>query len=827
MVRGRAFILSSRAALRPREATARRSRPPLAPNPRFMSDHVRSCAPASAPLPAPRIRLHPLAGWTLGALGLTSLAACSSGDWTPPPAAPAPAPKVDVEQVLDLMEDRGVFVYEHEYADGTRVLLDRRPGGAVAPMMAAPWNLGAQAGAAPQQPAASTNLASGTSGRESGPSGSRRSSADQDAGSVAEVRGPGDQPADVFHPDKDVPVTPLYGGRVIVHMASLPKHTNYVTENSAYTRRMLYELHETLLHQDWEWHDLRPRVARDYATEDMLILTPEAAASYPNARELSVRPLGNEEPFAASVLYGQVTEVGDVYRVTPSTTGGSATTEPVDVPVGDALAVERGTVFTFYLRPDVLWQPAVGDADGEDYDIRDQYVDAEDVYFSWAVYNNPQVDCDEKRFQFKKISDAEIVDDLTVRFFYQEQYYSALDSIGRSLTLLPSHLYNLADADNPWHDPGASASAQAKHVNENPHNQMWVGLGPYQVSEWNQQYVEAERFEGYFDPENGGYFDTIRYRVIDNDETAMNALLNGELDYFERVKSSDYFGARTQSEAFTRNFVKGYKYLGNYGYTCWNTQRSKFSDKRVRQALAHAFDADTFLRDNYKNLARQITGPIPYSSAGYNHDVEPFPFDPDRAIELLEEAGWIDTDGDGVVDKDGEALEIEFMMPSGNDASKTLGQFLQEAFERIGVRLSITEREWATFLEQMKSRDFDAVNLAWVPDLESDPEQVWHSKWGAPDVKSSNNSGIQEPELDAIILEGQRELDREQRQEVWKRLHAYVYDWQPYLFGYNVPRKFAINKKIRGMELFAVDPGYSVRRWYYVDPSVPGTRATR
>lgn len=787
-----------------------------------MSDHVRSCASESAVLPASRLRLHPLAGLALGALGLSSLAACSSGDWSPPPAGPAPAPEIDVAKALDLMEERGVYVYEHEYADGTRVLLDRRPGGAAAPMIAAPWTGAAPASGVPVQPNAANNLAG-----NNGASSSRSSSGAADVGSVAEVRGPGDQPADVFHPDKDEPATPLYGGRVIVHMASLPKHTNYVTENSAYTRRMLYEFHESLLHQDWEWHDLRPRVARDYATEDMLILQPEAAANYAAARDLSVRPLGNEEPFAASVLFGTITQDGDSYRVTPATSGGSAATEPIDVPAADTLAVERGTVFTFYLRPDVRWQPAVGDADGENYDIRDQFVDAEDVYFSWDVYNNPQVDCDEKRFQFKKISDAEIVDDLTVRFFYQEQYYLAADSIGRSMTLLPSHLYNLADEDNPWHDAGASTSAQAKHINENPHNQMWVGTGPYQVTEWNQQYVEAERFDGYFDPENGGYFDKIRYRVIDNDETAMNAVLNGELDYFERVKSADYFGARTQTETFKRDFVKGYKYLGNYGYTCWNSQRTKFADKRVRQALAHAFDADTYLRDNYKNLARQITGPIPFSSAGYNHDVQPFPFDPDRAIELLEEAGWIDTDGDGVVDKDGEALEIEFMMPSGNDASKSLGQFLQEAFERIGVRLTITEREWATFLELMKSRDFDAVNLAWVPDLESDPEQVWHSKWGAPEVKSSNNSGIREPELDAIILEGQRELDRDARQEVWKRLHEFVYDWQPYLFGYNVPRKFAINNKIRGMELFAVDPGYSVRRWYYVDPSVPGTRTTR
>jgi ABC-type transport system substrate-binding protein len=482
---------------------------------------------------------------------------------------------------------------------------------------------------------------------------------------------------------------------------------------------------------------------------------------------------------------------------------------------------------TFTLREGVAWHPATGEADGEPYAIDGQTLDARDVYFSWSIYSNPEVDCDEKRFQFEKMTDCEIVDDLTVRILFREQYFQSLESVGTSLTLLPSHLYDLSDPDNPWYDPEASSAEQAKHVNENPHNQLWVGIGPYRVTAWEQQYVEAQKFDDYFDPDNGGYFDTIRWRVISDDNTAFQALINGELDYFERVKSSYYFGAETESPEFTENFYKGYKYLGTYGYTGWNSHRPYLSDRRVRQALAHAFPADEYLRTNYKNLARRVTGPFPYESAGYDHSLEPYEYDLDRARELLEAAGFYDTDGNGIRDKDGRDLVLEFLMPSGNDASKNLGLVMQENFAQVGVKLEFAALEWATFLDRMRKRDFDGINLAWVPPLESDPEQVWHSKWGRPEVESSNNSGIMEPELDALIEAGQRELDFERRQEIWREIHRFLYDWQPYLFGYNVPQKFAMSKRIRGFETFAIDPGYSIRRWYFTSLDEPGTRTSR
>ncbi|MDP6740822.1 MAG: hypothetical protein QF404_12510, partial [Planctomycetota bacterium] len=258
-----------------------------------------------------------------------------------------------------------------------------------------------------------------------------------------EVAGPGEAAKDVFHPDRDKDAEVLYGGRVIVHLASLPENICYPIENSAVTRRLLYEVHETLMIQDWEWHEYRPRLADSFVTEDLVVLNAEAAGRHGDgtgAIDAKVKRQGEvAEGQSAQKLvrayYGQVTDGGDNWVVTPASAGASLQVA-VEVPKSDVESIQRGAVFTFKIREGVLWHPslvypethpdAVAALDGHT-------LDAADVHFSWTIYSNPKVDCDEKRFQFEKITHGEIVDDLTVRFFYEEQYAFAKGTIAESL----------------------------------------------------------------------------------------------------------------------------------------------------------------------------------------------------------------------------------------------------------------------------------------------------------------------------------------------------------------------------------------------------------
>ena len=599
--------------------------------------------------------------------------------------------------------------------------------------------------------------------------------------------GPGPSVPDAFYPGfdpaSDAMPEPRRGGRVIVHLSGMPKNTNYMVENSAVSRRMLREVHETLVERDWETWEYIPNVAKGWVTEDTLVLS------------------GGRGEDNSNIHYGRVTEVDEGYRVEPLSAS-NPLKEPVVVPKGEVERLEPQTVFTFELREGVQWQ------DGHVFD-------AGDVAFTFECYRNPHVDCEALRYKFEKIAALEVVDDLTVRFFYERPYYLALNGF-IDFTLVPSHVFNLRDPDHADHDEGVTDERLGTYVNEHEANRLWVGLGPYRIVEWNNQFIEAKRFDDYFDPSRGGYVDTIRWRAIPGDDAAKQAVINGEIDFWDRLRTEDYFGEFVKQEAFTDHYYKALLSFCYMGYTVWNLRRPKFQDPRVRQALAHSMDMDEYIDTVYFGLASRTTSTVYHFSPDYNRDVEPVPFDLAKAEELLAEAEWYDRDGDGIIDKDGVPFIIEYLSPTGNKASEIYGQALQENLAKLGIKLEIATREWASFMERLDSRDFDSANLAWITPVESDPEQIWHSKW-ADVERSSNRGGFKDAEVDRLIEALQVELDAGRRRELLRELQHRIHELQPYLFMVNIPRKVTVSKRVRNFRPYAIDPGYRIREWYIVE----------
>lgn len=607
-----------------------------------------------------------------------------------------------------------------------------------------------------------------------------------------ELNGPYDPLVDVAHPDGKA--MPALGGRAIMHIASEPPNLNFLLENSSVVRWIHYDMHAGLLQFSPVTWEYEPDAATSYDIEDTLVLKGGAGDGWDN------------------IVYGKiVSETDDAYVLVSGSSRNEM--ERTTVPRSDVQEVLLGSVYTFHLR-ETTWH------DGHPFD-------ADDAYFSWDVFNNKTVDCDEKRSKYLKIARAEVLDERTVRYFWRQQYFGCTGAFGLDMCLLPSHLYNLNDPDNADYNPDATEDQQGTYINDNPHNIEWVGLGPYQFSKWDRgQFLEATKWDGYWekDPARSGYLDTIRWRHVKEDDVAWQALLNDELDIFYRVKTEDFVGAQTRTELFQKKAYKVLNYVGNIGYTTWNMYSPKLSDVKVRTALARAFDVNEWIRTKYEGLALWSTGTQHRFGPGYNPDVVGYEYDLDEAEDLLADAGWYDRDGNGIIDKDGEDFVLNVLMPSGNKASEAFLQALQDSYRKVGISVTISAYEWATMLEHLLDRDFDACNLAWtLPTPESDPEQLWHSMNAPQDKRSSNHSGLADELVDELIEAGQRELDPLKRGAIWKRLHARIYELQPYLFGWNVPRKIAVNKRIHGMKLYKFEPGFRMRDLYFKD----GTEGTR
>ncbi|NIP29214.1 MAG: peptide-binding protein, partial [Candidatus Dadabacteria bacterium] len=144
----------------------------------------------------------------------------------------------------------------------------------------------------------------------------------------------------------------------------------------------------------------------------------------------------------------------------------------------------------------------------------------------------------------------------------------------------------------------------------------------------------------------------------------------------------------------------------------------------------------------------------------------------------LAEAGWVDSDSDGIRDKNGVKFEFEFLIPSASDTSEKISTILKEEMDKVGIVMNIRKIEWAVFVQRLNERKFDAVTLAWSMGVETDPYQVWHSS--QKEGGGSNFIGFENRQADKLIEEARTEFDRNKRTELYRKFISIIHDEQPY-----------------------------------------------
>src|ERR1019366_6302242 len=148
-----------------------------------------------------------------------------------------------------------------------------------------------------------------------------------------------------------------------------------------------------------------------------------------------------------------------------------------------------------------------------------------------------------------------------------------------------------------------------------------------------------------------------------------------------------------------------------FSYIGLNNRNDKLSDVKVRRALAYCVDVDKIIEKIAYGMAKRVTGPTSPSKPYYNNDLKPIPFDIAKAGQLLDEAGWKDSDGDGIRDKviNGQKvkLSLEVKYPSGNDVVEKIITLFAENCKKAGVEITQAQREWTVFLQETKAHNFE------------------------------------------------------------------------------------------------------------------------
>lgn len=432
---------------------------------------------------------------------------------------------------------------------------------------------------------------------------------------------------------------------------------------------------------------------------------------------------------------------------------------------------------TFKLREGVRW------TDGVEFT-------AEDVMFGYKTIIDDKTPSAYKG-DFLEIKEASVLDKYTFKVTYKKPFASALTSWG-NLVVLPSHLLKGVD------------------ITKSPLTRKPVGMGPYKLVKWvpGQEIVLAAN-DDYF--EGRPYIDKYIYRVIPDQATTFLELKANNLDITSLTPIQ--FKRQTNTTFFVRNYNK-YNYpLFNYTYLGFNLKHPFFKDKTVRQAVAHAIDKKEIVDVILFGLGVEATGPYVPNTWPYNPNVKKHEYNPDRAKQMLEQAGWKDLDDNGVLEKDGLPFKFTILTNMGNNSRLKTATIIQWRLKQVGIEVGIRAVEWSTFLNEfINKRRFDAIVMGWSIGLDPDQYDIWHSSKTAE--HEFNFVSYSNKEIDSLFEKGRVTMDIEKRKPIYYKVQKILAEELPYIFLYVPDSLVIVNKKIQGIKPSPIGIGYNLPKWH-------------
>lgn len=437
-------------------------------------------------------------------------------------------------------------------------------------------------------------------------------------------------------------------------------------------------------------------------------------------------------------------------------------------------ASEDKLSYEFSLRPGLKWQ------DGRP-------LTTEDVVFTFEMAKDPSVDAPHLRNYVKDLEKIEALDLRTVRFTFSKPYFKSLEIVS-GLKIIPKHIFSEGD------------------FNTHPAGRNPMGSGPYVFEKWDTgKEIVLKRNQDYWGSKP--FLDRIHFKIITDNTVALQVFKRGELDYMGLTPIQ--WVRQTKTSKFRQATDKHRYYSPGYSYVGWNMKKPYFSDKRVRRAMTMLVERDSILENIRYGLGKVVTGNFFYESPDYDKSIEPWPYDPKVAAKLLGEAGWTDSDGDGIRDKDGVPFKFEFTISSGSDFAEKLSTILKEELSKVGIEMTIRPLEWALFTKTLDDRTYDAVTLGWSLPVEADPYQVWHSSQAE---EGSNFVGFVNEEADDLIEEARVTFDKDERMKMYRRFHGIMHEEQPYTFLFISENLVALDKRFENVVVYPL--GLDPTEWW-------------
>ncbi|GAB6186551.1 ABC transporter substrate-binding protein [Thermopirellula anaerolimosa] len=486
--------------------------------------------------------------------------------------------------------------------------------------------------------------------------------------------------------------------------------------------------------------------------------------------------------------------------------------------------------YTIHIRKGVKWHP-MKLPNGKP--LPEAEVTARDVAFSFDCVLNPNIEAAHIRSYFEDAQpenpdqpykiEYRMKDKYTFVVRWKKPYFLARDFTLFGFPIIPRHVYSVDERGDPI-SYDFSSKEFADGFNNHWANKLMCGSGPMVFVEWKaQQRLSLTRFANYWG--SPYYFSDVLYQCISNSNTMTQKLLQNELDFAGIPDKDQFLQAQTHPNVQDGKVkLVDYSYPG-YRYIGYNLDRAVFRDRDFRWALAYAIPVDAIIERVFRGLAERTTGPFLPGSSSYDSTLEPIPYDPEKAKNRLESAGWQDTDNDGIRDKvvDNQRIpaRFELMIYADSASYRQVAEIVKEECRKVGIDVVIAPTKWNLMLQKLRKRDYDAAMLGWALSWRQDPYQVWHSSQAdLPD--SSNHVAYRNPKVDAAIEKLRVTMDENEQKELYHEIHRLIYEDQPYTFLFSDRATGGYDSRIRNVNFYKIRPCYDGREWYSDRPRLTG-----
>ncbi|MCX5701617.1 MAG: ABC transporter substrate-binding protein [Candidatus Omnitrophica bacterium] len=436
-----------------------------------------------------------------------------------------------------------------------------------------------------------------------------------------------------------------------------------------------------------------------------------------------------------------------------------------------------GLVYTFYLRKGVRFHDGVE-------------CTADDVKFTYESVINPKNNSPFNSL-FESVNDFKVIDKYTFQIILKKPSSPFIYRLVREIT--PKHILEGADLRN---------------CNFNFHP---IGTGPFRFKEWGKDnQIILEYNPGYY--EGRPYLDRIIVKVYPDSRDLWTGLMRGEVDYATFIEREDYEVIR-DDPAF-----KAYAFPVDIYYALfYNLDDPLLTDKRIREAIAYGIDRKALIEKVAYGYGMECVGPFYPKSLGFNPEVLPFEYNPQKSLELLREAGWKDKDNDGILEKRGEELELRVLVDTRSEIYQRIIMAIRQQLQQIGIKVKVIlyDNEDMLTEEFLKNLRVQAHLKLFMAGRADDIEEEWYSKY----KRGGKLWVYEDEEVNKLFELGEISQDKKKRQEIYQKINQLIYEKQPAAFLYFPFVFHVVSAKLANTnEYFTLSmPTYTMKDWYMRD----------